>query len=283
MKDNFADINKLVLILITVLFSFFINVSKASEHECNAVSTSYGYKIQLSNDFIKKFSHADKAKRHCYRRLKYLGQIKHEDIDCYAEKTVGEGIWTVLSENFIIQHQNQLQAASQCWQYHDIDKNISNYQYIPLGQAPYKNFDEIVASEFYFYLHKSRVDQYFELMKREEQRYAEFIANQEDKGNRKACNHFPEAGLDISVKDARTNKNLACLATAIVQEGYFSDILSENDCLQGSLSGLINRPGKYTLTVTAPGYRETVVDDIKVEGEYCRTSTTYRHILLDQE
>lgn len=93
------------------------------------------------------------------------------------------------------------------------------------------------------------------------------------------CTEERRAGLHLYVVDSQTGNGVGC-ATAVVGEGEFSESLGEDQC-NAWLEGVFERAGTYTVSVSATGYLDRVLEDVVIQADQCHVQSTYVHAFLD--
>ena len=95
-----------------------------------------------------------------------------------------------------------------------------------------------------------------------------------------------EFGVQVDVADATTGGPTRTAASAVATSGSQSEPLGPTPGVPGvavplAFVGLIERPGTYAVTVTAPGYRPRTADNVVVRvGENCHVQTVRLKALL---
>lgn len=91
-----------------------------------------------------------------------------------------------------------------------------------------------------------------------------------------ACTANIEPGVVVQVTDANTGQAVSD-ATVTLTEGNYSETLMG---YEGTYQGADERPGTYTLTVSADGYVTATVDNLVVTADVCHVITVYQDIQL---
>jgi hypothetical protein len=87
-----------------------------------------------------------------------------------------------------------------------------------------------------------------------------------------ACPAESRAGLLVEVRDARTGSPVAAGATVIARDGRFVATLTPAPDGLVQL-GLYERPGRYRVEISRPGYRSQVLESVRVVEEGCNVQT----------
>lgn len=88
------------------------------------------------------------------------------------------------------------------------------------------------------------------------------------------CTPSIEPGITVKVFDAKTQKPLVAKVT--VQEGKYQEQLGPFETTtagQVIYGGAFERPGRYTVAVTQPGYQPVVMPPIAVTKDACHVIT----------
>ncbi|XHX76386.1 MAG: hypothetical protein RBJ76_18325 [Stenomitos frigidus ULC029] len=88
------------------------------------------------------------------------------------------------------------------------------------------------------------------------------------------CTPNIEPGITVTVADAQTKTPLQ--ARIVIQEGKFQETLRVQGATaagQTIYGGAFERPGKYTVTASTPGYRSTVLKNVQVPKAECHVAT----------
>ncbi|MEX0269234.1 carboxypeptidase-like regulatory domain-containing protein [Leptolyngbyaceae cyanobacterium UHCC 1019] len=97
----------------------------------------------------------------------------------------------------------------------------------------------------------------------------------------KPCTPSFEPGITATVADAKTKTALE--AQIVIQESTFQETLRVQGATasgQTIYGGAFERPGRYTVTASAPGYRSTVLKDVQVSKAECHVATRRLDIKL---
>jgi hypothetical protein len=104
------------------------------------------------------------------------------------------------------------------------------------------------------------------------------------------CTLEARAGLAVGVDDATTGAAV-CGAHVVATEGAYAETLREYPLSMPeegdagiaacSYAGAVERAGTYALTVSAPGYRTTTVENVTVSRDACHVIARSVTIRLD--
>ena len=83
-------------------------------------------------------------------------------------------------------------------------------------------------------------------------------------------------GVVVQVTDATTSQAVTDATVTLTEGAYTETLIGSN----GSYSGAEERPGTYTLTVTADGYQTATVTNLVVTADRCNVITVYRDVAL---
>ena len=90
------------------------------------------------------------------------------------------------------------------------------------------------------------------------------------------CTGDVEPGVVVAVYAAQTRAPLASMATVTIQDGSYMETLKPfgfagtgTAVTEVAVSGAYERPGTYTVNVTAPGYAPYVVNNVPVTKGVC--------------
>lgn len=85
------------------------------------------------------------------------------------------------------------------------------------------------------------------------------------------CTEEARAGLNITVKDAVTQKFLGEGITIVATDGQYTETLEYMGYpdMQANFAGAWERPGTYVLTVSGAGYQTYTSEPITVEADVC--------------
>lgn len=84
------------------------------------------------------------------------------------------------------------------------------------------------------------------------------------------CTREARPGIVLEVRDSLTGAPAASGALAIAQAAAFADTLRGTDLF---LSGALERPGRYDVTVTKSGYRPWAAANVQVTQGLCHVET----------
>ncbi len=95
-------------------------------------------------------------------------------------------------------------------------------------------------------------------------------------------------GLIVTVLDAATGNNIACLSSGTISEGSYTSNLRhyhpfsppQTGCDSPILGGAMNRPGTYSLRIMASAYVPHVANNIVVADAPCYTQTVRIEVRL---
>ena len=85
-----------------------------------------------------------------------------------------------------------------------------------------------------------------------------------------ACTTELRYGVNVTVRNARTGANIDNAEVTIV-EGNYREVL-RSPPLPGVYTGAAERSGRYTLTITAPGFQPTAPRTLTVTADECHVS-----------
>lgn len=102
------------------------------------------------------------------------------------------------------------------------------------------------------------------------------------------CISEPPFGILVTVVDSSTGTNISCICSGTLNDGTVTtDLLHQHPtlppsptCNSPTLGGAINRPGTYSLQITAPGYISHSQNGIVVVAEECFTNTVNVNVSL---
>ena len=100
-----------------------------------------------------------------------------------------------------------------------------------------------------------------------------------------ACTASVDPGLELRIYDAITGSPAACDAEVILRDGDYLETRRSDSatCGNGVVFAAYERPGRYTVTVTKPGYQTWQRDDVVVEPGLCHVGlTTVRADLIPE-
>ena len=93
------------------------------------------------------------------------------------------------------------------------------------------------------------------------------------------CTEVFVYGLNVTVKDASTNEIITENISAIAREDMYEEqlmLLPESE----TFVGLGERPGLYSLEVSAPDYQTSITEDIFLDFDGCHVVPEVLEILL---
>lgn len=88
------------------------------------------------------------------------------------------------------------------------------------------------------------------------------------------CTPSFEPGITVTVADAKTK--IALEAHIVIQAGNFQETLRVQGATasgQTVYGGAFERPGRYTVTASMPGYQSTILNDVDVSKAECHVAT----------
>lgn len=100
-----------------------------------------------------------------------------------------------------------------------------------------------------------------------------------------ACTASVDPGLELRIYDAATGSAAACDAEVTLREGDYVETRRPDSatCGNGVVLAAYERAGRYTVTVTKPGYQTWQRDGVVVEPGICHVGlTTLRADLIPQ-
>jgi hypothetical protein len=95
-----------------------------------------------------------------------------------------------------------------------------------------------------------------------------------------ACTASIEPGIVVGIRDSVTGAPLAEQATGQVEEHLFADSLwayeaSGDPLVLLSRASAFERPGRYIVTVVAPGYATWIRNQVEVRAGACHVGTVH--------
>jgi hypothetical protein len=84
----------------------------------------------------------------------------------------------------------------------------------------------------------------------------------------RACTMIYVYGVNVNVVDALTGLPVPN-ATAVITDLGYSEVLQSFDPSTGEFTGAGERPGTYTLSVSAPGYQTVITGPLQVGFDGC--------------
>jgi hypothetical protein len=95
------------------------------------------------------------------------------------------------------------------------------------------------------------------------------------------CQDYGEYALYLRVRDARSGANIVPGATAVVQEGSYTDSVTIAPAsMDETMSLALERPGTYLLRVRRPGYLERTETGIRIGQGECHVEAKQLTISL---
>ncbi len=101
-----------------------------------------------------------------------------------------------------------------------------------------------------------------------------------------ACTADIRHGLEVRVINASTSANISCISLGTITDmgvvGY-TESLDNSSCSTqalGSLVGAFERPGLYSIEVSAPGFITSRLDNILINSDECHVLTEQLEVRL---
>ncbi|RZJ71144.1 MAG: carboxypeptidase regulatory-like domain-containing protein [Flavobacterium sp.] len=97
------------------------------------------------------------------------------------------------------------------------------------------------------------------------------------------CTSEARVALVVTIKDAVTGTLITDGITVTAIDGDFSEVLTNEFWETGEFSGVFERHGNYTITVTGAGYQNYTSNGITVGSDACHVITETLTINLQPE
>lgn len=90
------------------------------------------------------------------------------------------------------------------------------------------------------------------------------------------CTTYMAPGIELWIYDATTGSSAACDAEVTLRDGDYAEARRSDSvaCGGGMVHAAYERPGRYTVTVTKPGYRAWQQSDVMVSADLCHVGLT---------
>ena len=98
-----------------------------------------------------------------------------------------------------------------------------------------------------------------------------------------SCPEEDVAGIEINVWDVQTGASVTC-PTVSAHDGDYVESLSGESCDgQSWVSGVVSRPGTYTVEVSASGYAPRTLEDVNILASECGIAPVYVEAWLEPQ